>query len=132
MNRILHARIVWYQYFLLVVLGINAFGFLWCKNIILATLMMLFLIVIIEQIIHTVYTVTTDGLLILNYGRFIRKKTIPIAEITSVRKVHSMKFGSFAVTNYLLIEYGKGKYASVLPVKEKEFIELIEKTRNLI
>ena len=88
--------------------------------------MMLFLIVIIEQIIHTVYTVTTDGLLILNYGRFIRKKTIPIAEITSVRKVHSMKFGSFAVTNYLLIEYGNGKYASVLPVKEKEFIEMIE------
>ena len=27
MNRIFHARIVWYQYFLLVVLGINAFGF---------------------------------------------------------------------------------------------------------
>ena len=85
MNRIFHARIVWYQYFLLVVLGINAFGFLCCKNIILATLMMLFLIVIIEQIIHTVYTVTTDGLLILNYWRFIRKKTIPIAEITSVQ-----------------------------------------------
>ena len=132
MNRIFHARIVWYQYFLLVVLGINAFGFLWCKNIILATLMMLFLIVIIEQIIHTVYTVTTDGLLILNYGRLIRKKTIPIAEITSVRKVHSMKFGNFAVTNYLLIDYGNGKYDSVLPVKEKEFIELIKKTRNLI
>ena len=94
MNRIFHARIVWYQYFLLVVLGVNAFGFLWCKNIILATLMMLFLIVVIEQIIHTVYTVTADGLLLLNHGRFIRKKTIPIAEITSIRKVHSMKFGS--------------------------------------
>ena len=26
MNRIFHARIVWYQYFLLVVLGVNAFG----------------------------------------------------------------------------------------------------------
>ena len=119
MNRIFHARIVWYQYFLLVVLGVNAFGFLWCKNIILATLMMLFLIVVIEQIIHTVYTVTADGLLLLNHGRFIRKKTIPIAEITSIRKVHSMKFGSFSVTNYLLIEYGKGKYASVLPAMEK-------------
>ena len=98
MNRIFHARIVWYQYFLLVVLGVNAFGFLWCKNIILATLMMLFLIVVIEQIIHTVYTVTADGLLLLNHGRFIRKKTIPIAEITSIRKVHSMKFGSFSVS----------------------------------
>ena len=85
-----------------------------------------------RKIIHTVYTVTADGLLLLNHGRFIRKKTIPIAEITSIRKVHSMKFGSFSVTNYLLIEYGKGKYASVLPVKEKEFMELIEKTRNLI
>ena len=77
--------------------------FLWCKNIILATLMMLFLIVVIEQIIHTVYTVTADGLLLLNHGRFIRKKTIPIAEITSIRKVHSMKFGSF-LCNQLSID----------------------------
>ena len=76
MNRIFHARIAWYQYFLLIVLGANAFGFLWCKYILLAVFMMLLLIVVIEQVIHTTYTVTPEGELILSYGRFTRKKTI--------------------------------------------------------
>lgn len=59
MNRIFHARIAWYQYFLLVVLTVNAVGALWCKYILVAVLFMLMLIVVIEQIIHTTYTLTT-------------------------------------------------------------------------
>ena len=127
MNRIFHARISWYQYFLLVVLTVNAVGALWCKYILPAVLLILMLIVVIEQIIHTVYTVTPDGILEISTGRFIRKKVIPISEITAIRKCHSMKFGRFSVTEYVLIEYGKGKFVSVMPVKEREFVELLEK-----
>ena len=127
MNRIFHARIAWYQYFLLVVLTVNVVGALWCKYILPAALLILMLIVVIEQIIHTVYTVTPDGILEISTGRFIRKKVIPISEITAIRKCHSMKFGRFSVTEYVLIEYGKGKFVSVMPVKEREFVELLEK-----
>ena len=127
MNRIFHARIAWYQYFLLVVLTGNVVGALWCKYILPAVLLILMLIVVIEQIIHTVYTVTPDGILEISTGRFIRKKVIPISEITAIRKCHSMKFGRFSVTEYVLIEYGKGKFVSVMPVKEREFVELLEK-----
>ena len=127
MNRIFHARIAWYQYFLLVVLTVNVVGALWCKYILPAVLRILMLIVVIEQIIHTVYTVTPDGILEISTGRFIRKKVIPISEITAIRKCHSMKFGRFSVTEYVLIEYGKGKFVSVMPVKEREFVELLEK-----
>ena len=112
MNRIFHARIAWYQYFLLVVLTVNAVGALWCKYILVAVLFMLMLIVVIEQIIHTTYTLTTNGDLEVSRGRFIRKKIIPLSEITAVRKYHSMKFGRFSVTDYILIEYGKGKFVS--------------------
>ena len=127
MNRIFHARIAWYQYFFLVVLTVNVVGALWCKYILPAVLLILMLIVVIEQIIHTVYTVTPDGILEISTGRFIRKKVIPISEITAIRKCHSMKFGRFSVTEYVLIEYGKGKFVSVMPVKEREFVELLEK-----
>lgn len=127
MNRIFHARIAWYQYFLLVVLTVNVVGALWCKYILPAVLLILMLIVVIEQIIHTVYTVTPDGILEISTGRFIRKKVIPISEITAIRKCHSMKFGRFSVTEYVLIEYGKGKFVSVMPVKEREFVELLKK-----
>ena len=127
MNRIFNARIAWYKYFLLVVLTVNVFVALWCKYILPAVLLILMLIVVIEQIIHTVYTVTLDGILEISTGRFIRKKVIPISEITAIRKCHSMKFGRFSVTEYVLIEYGKGKFVSVMPVKEREFVELLEK-----
>ena len=74
MNRIFHARIAWYHYFLLLVLTVNAVGALWCKYILPAVLLMLLLIVVIEQIIHTVYTVSADGFLVLSMGRIISKK----------------------------------------------------------
>ena len=132
MNRIFHARIAWYQYFLLVVLTVNVVGALWCKYILPAVLLILMLIVVIEQIIHTVYTVTPDGILEISTGRFIRKKVIPISEITAIRKCHSMKFGRFSVTEYVLIEYGKGKFVSVMPVKEHDSMtELQENSMNL-
>ena len=130
MNRIFHARIAWYQYFLLVVLTVNMVGALWCKIILPAVLLMLMVIVVIEQIIHTLYTVTPEGMLEVYRGRFIRKKIIPISEITAIRKHNSMRIGRFSVTDYILIEYGKDKFASVMPVKEKEFVELIEKRRS--
>ena len=127
MNRIFHARIAWYQYFLLVVLTVNAVGALWCKYILPAVLLILMLIIVIEQIIHTVYTITPDGILEISTGRFIRKKVIPVSGITAIKKCHSMKFGRFSVTEYVLIEYGKGKFVSVMPVKEREFVGLLEK-----
>ena len=127
MNRIFHARIAWYQYFLLVVLTVNVAGALWCKYILPAVLLILMLIIVIEQIIHTVYTITPDGILEISTGRFIRKKVIPVSGITAIKKCHSMKFGRFSVTEYVLIEYGKGKFVSVMPVKEREFVELLEK-----
>lgn len=129
MNRIFHARIAWYQYLILIILGANTFALLWMKHILLALLMALALIVIIEMVIHTTYTVTSGNELILSYGRFTRKKIIPIKEIVSMEKCHSMKFGNFSVTEYVLIQYGREKYASVVPVKEREFMELVEKRR---
>lgn len=130
MNRIFHARIAWYQYFLLIIITVNAVGALWTKTILLAVLLMLFLIVIIEQIIHTTYTVTTDGMLEVYKGRFSRKKGISLAEISSIEQCRSMKFGKFSVTRYVLIGYGKGKYEAVMPVKEREFMELLAKRIN--
>lgn len=131
MNRIFHARIAWYQYFLLMVLACNAVGALWCKYIVPAVMFMLVLIVVIEQIIHTIYIVTTNDTLEISQGRFLRKKVIPLSEIITIQKCHSMKFGRFSVTRYVLVEYGKEKFVSVMPVKEREFLELMEKRTGI-
>ena len=130
MNRIFHARIVWYQYVLLLVLGANLIGFLWYKYIIPAAILALLLLIIIEQIIHTSYTITSDNELIISRGRFTRKKVIAIADVQAIRKCHSMKYGQFSVTNYLLIEYANNKFASVMPIKEQEFVDVMHKRMN--
>lgn len=130
MNRIFHVRITWYQYLYLILLGGLSFFLLWDKNIILAAICMVLLVLLIERFINTTYTITADGKLILAMGRFSKPKTVWLKDITSVERRNSVKFGNFSVLQYIMIGYGAGRYLSVLPLKEQEFIDLLEKKRK--
>ena len=93
---------------------------------VMAILFMLLLIIAIERLIHTTYTLTTDGRLLLFYGRFSRSEEILLKDIISVERASSMKIGRFAVMRYVLVKYGtKGKCAVLLPVKEDLFIKTL-------
>jgi len=130
MNRIFHVRIAWYQYLYLILLGALSFFLLWDKSIILAAICMIMLVLLIERFIHTTYTITADGQLILSSGRFSKAKTIWLKDIISVERRNSVKIGSFSVLRYVMIGYGAGRYLSVLPLKEQEFIDLLERKRK--
>ena len=130
MDRIFRARIAFYQYLLLIVFAATAFVFLWFKYILAAVVLVIFLLIVIEKIIHTTYTLTKDNELVIYRGRFSRKFTLPISQITALRRGHSMKIGSFSVTNYILVEYGENRFVSVMPIKEDEFVQLIDKRLN--
>ena len=123
MNRIFHARIAMGQYLFLILIGILAVYMLWYKSPFLAAIFMLWLVVIIEKLIHTTYTVTPDGKLVLSFGRFSRSKEILMKDITSVERASS-------VMRYVLVKYGEGKCVVLLPVKEEEFIRLLEERRG--
>ena len=129
MNRIFHARVPWYMIFFLIFLTIAAISALWVKLIIPATLCLLLVIVIIERIIHTTYTITTYGKLIIYKGRFARNLCIPLTDIQRIEKYRSMNFGSFHLTEYLVITYGKDYYATIMPIKEVEFLNRIKQNR---
>lgn len=126
MNRIFHARIAAGQYLFIILAGALAVYGLWEKHILIAILFMLLLIVSIEKLIHTTYTITTDNKLLLFFGRFSRSKEILLKDITSVERASSMQIGKFAVMRYVLIKYGEGKCIALLPVKENEFLRLLE------
>ena len=123
MNRIFHARIAVGQYLFLVLATIIVIYAMWMQHAVMAILFMLLLIIAIERLIHTTYTLTTDGRLLLFYGRFSRSEEILLKDIISVERASSMKIGRFAVMRYVLVKYGtKGKCAVLLPVKEDLFI----------
>lgn len=127
MNRIFHARIAIGQYlFILLATALTVYG-LWEKHILLAVFFILLLIVSIERLIHTTYTVTTDGRLLLYFGRFSRSKEIGLKDVTAVERASSMQVGKCAVMHYILIRYREGKCVALLPVKEEEFVGLIRK-----
>ena len=104
MNRIFHARIAMGQYLFLILIGILTVYMLWSKLSLPAALFMLWLVVIIEKLIHTTYTVTPDGKLMLSFGRFSRSKEILIKDIASVERASSMQIGRFAVIRYVLVK----------------------------
>lgn len=126
MNKIFHARVAWYHY---VTLAMLAAAIIWSFNVqsVMAALFMIATVVLIEKIIHTTYTVTTDGKLVIYRGRFSRKTTIGIKEITSLKADRSMNFGRFHLSEFVLVGYGDEKYLSLEPVKVREFMELIHK-----
>lgn len=115
--------------FLALISGL-AIYMLWDKYVLPAALFMLWLIVVIEKLIHTTYTVTPDGKLKLYFGRFSRSKEILLKDVISVERASSMQIGRFAVMRYVLVKYGAGKCEVLFPVKEEEFIRLLEERRG--
>ena len=56
-------------------------------------------------------------------GQFL----ILLKDVISVERASSMQIGRFAVMRYVLVKYGAGKCEVLFPVKEEEFIRLMEK-----
>ena len=130
MNRIFHARIAIGQYlFLLLVTGVTIWA-LWDKQIGLAIMMVILLVLGIEKLIHTTYTLTSDGHLVLYYGRFMKGKIISLQEVTGVERVYQLRLFGFGLMRCVLVHHGS-KTEALMPVKEEEFIDVINKKRKL-
>ena len=131
MNRIFHARIVPGQYLFLLLVAALAFWSLWEKNILLAAACMLWLVFLIERLIHTTYTLTVEGTLRIDRGRFNRRRERPLSDIVSVERASSMQVAGHALVRYVLVHYKDGKYDALMPVKEEEFIRLLIKRMEI-
>ena len=131
MNRIFHARIApGHCLFLLLMTFLAVWG-LWEKRAVVALFAMLLLVFVIERLIHTTYTVTPQGTLQLYYGRFARRHTIPLSDITGVERMSSLRIGGFALMHSVVVHYGAGRCVALLPVKEAEFMQLLRQRAGL-
>lgn len=77
MNRIFHARIAIGQYLFLVLTTIIVIYAMWMQHAVMAVLFMLLLVIAIERLIHTTYTLTTDDRLLLFTDAFPFGGNIP-------------------------------------------------------
>lgn len=125
MNRIFHVKITTGTYlFLILFTAIMVFAF-WYMQSIVGLVMAIALIVTIESVIHSTYTLTTEGKLVVYRGRFLKTITIPFADITDVELKQSSGFGGMMTSQYVLVHYSDKKLLSLVPVKPEEFINAI-------
>ncbi len=124
MNRIFHVKIAQGAYIFLVLCTALMVIAFWYQEAIVGMIMALLLIVNIERIIHSTYTLTADGKVVVYYGRFYKGKTISLTDITDVELKRSSGFGGIMPSQYVLIHY-ENKLLSLVPVKPKEFINAL-------
>ena len=130
MDRVFHARITAGQYlFLLLPTALVIYGFL-TRNWFISLLCMLLLVLVIEELIHTTYTLTADGQLLIGRGRFHRQKSYALADITEVERAKAMMLGRLAVTHYVLLRFSNGKCEALLPTDEEGFVQALMKRRK--
>lgn len=125
MNRIFHVKIAGGTYLFLILLTVAVVFAFWCMKAIVGLVVALGLIVTIERIIHSTYTLTADGKLVVYYGRFYKGKIISLADITDVELKRSSGFGGIMPSHYVLVHYGKKNLLSLVPVKPEEFVQVL-------
>lgn len=127
MNRIFHVKIAGGTYLFLILFTALTVTAFWCQHSIPGLVMAAALIVNIERIIHSTYTLAADGKLVVYHGRFYKGKTIPLTDITDVELKRSSGLGGMMASTYVLVHYGEGKLLSLVPVKPEEFINALVK-----
>ena len=129
MNRTFHRRITIQGCIMAALPAIMSFWCFWVRTgltPVVGFAMLLLATAAIERLIHTTYTFTPDGMLIINNGHLSRHVSINIASITSTRHVNGM----FIVASHIIIEYGARHIASLQPDNEKAFTNELQRRLN--
>ena len=126
MNRVFHARILPAYVLALALFAYLLIHAFWVRSALLALLCMVVLVLVVERIIHTQYTLTADGRLLVDRGRFRRRLELAVTDILLVEQVKAPLFGALLVSHYVLVHYKGGKTIALLPVREEEFVQVLE------
>lgn len=111
------------------ILALLTFYFFWqgkSWNILCGIALLLLTAISIERLIHTTYSFTEDGRLVIDCGKVSQRHTIAIKDIERITPQHAL----FGIVRYLLIEYGAGKLRAIQPDNEVAFLEEFKKLKN--
>ena len=100
----------------------------WERSSILLAVSLLVLVVVIDRIIHTEYTLT-GGELQIRRGRFSRVQVVRLTDILKIDEVNGTRIGGKALTTFLMLSLEGGRDVIVSPCDVNGFIEQIQKQR---
>ena len=133
MNRQFQSKISLGNYVLLAALLSVAIYFIWQTETVLVrsisgivlAIDLLMMVVIIERMIHTTYTLTADKRLVIHKGRFCQDIVISLDEIDKLDRINRMRIGRKALQTYLVVVTKDKKEYYITPNNEEDFIKCI-------
>ena len=104
--------------------------FFWIKLALLAAVFMIFMVILVERMIHSSYTLTDDGRLLVYKGRFSRSAVYALNEIASVELHRPSFFFLFKRRDAVLLTLKNGRQVVVTPFPAAEFCHALLKRRE--
>ena len=139
MSRIFHAKIQ-FQSWLLLLAIFFVFGYsAWHKQPIMLMIATVLLIVMIDRMIHTTYTITPTDI-IIHTGKFSKDKTIPLQDLLRVEKISGVRLFGHSFNSFLLLTYQvngeekpqavEEKSLAVIPQNFDDFVKCLQKRKQ--
>ncbi len=137
MTRLFHAKISIGNYVLLSALLAVAIYFVWqipfdSRQVLgaIVCVVLLMMVIIVERMINTTYTLTDDGMLIIHKGRFAKDIVVSVDDITEM--THSDQISLFGKGLYssLIIETKDNGKIAIRPDNEADFVNKVNKLIN--
>lgn len=128
MRRTFHRRADFRQVATIVLLAMLSFAFLWHRQggaVVVGVLLMLLTVVVTERLIHTTYTFTPDGRLLIDCGRLSKAVSI---EVETIHRLHRTR-GMLLVPSHFVLDYGAGHQITLMPDNEQAFVEELKRRR---
>lgn len=90
-------------------------------------LTLLLLVLVVERIIHTTYTLTADGRMVVSHGRFSRTKVVDLRHVRRVERCRRLRVGGHSLFACLMVVCDDERCVAVMPVDEEEFVRELSK-----
>lgn len=91
---------------------------------------LLLMVLIVERMIHTTYTITADRTLIIRRGKLSRTLIIPLDDISRIDRINRLRVGGKPLQTFLVIVLQSGAEHYITPRNEEDFIQCIIKNKT--
>lgn len=104
--------------------------FFWIKQPLVALCCMIFLVFVIERLIHTAYTFTSDGWLTVYQGRFSKIGKYALADIEKVNVIHSPSWSFLKNRDTVMLTFRGGRVRFITPFPAEEFCRYFNRKKK--
>ena len=104
--------------------------FFWVKLPLPALCCMVFLVFVVERLIHTFYVFADDGCLYIHQGRFSKVRKLALADIREAAVVSPSSLAFLKSRDTVMLELRDGSLRFITPSPAEEFCRYLKKRKE--